>query len=326
MEFICLNYTDDHVKTFLSENDLNIRFSSIKKIYYNYCRPYLPIKLRQMLQKKIRSDVSYNSNFIFDDLVNYLLGTKSVTELIERLYPFNCNSALVLTHDIETERGFEFIPKVLELEEKYNFKSSWNIVPYKYKIDPNILDILHKRGHEIGIHGFNHDGKLYYSKKNFENRVPYINEALKKYGAVGFRSPMVHRNLAWLQKLDVIYDASCFDYDPFQPFPGGTGAIWPFMVGNLVELPYTLPQDHTIFYILKQKDISIWKNKVDWLVQNHGMILSLTHPDYLLEKDHLKIYEELLAYLSELKGVWHCLPKEIAKHFKKNIFSSDTNI
>ena len=45
------------------------------------------------------------------------------------------------------------------------------------------------------------------------------------------------------------------------------------------------------------------------------MILALTHPDYLIEKDHLRLYEELLAYLAEQKMVWHCLPKEIAKHF-----------
>ncbi len=323
MEYIHLDSVDKNIENYLSENNLEITFSSIKKIYYKYCRPILPIKLRQILQEKVRSNVRYNDNFIFDELVKYLQNSVSFSDKVTKLFPNDYKNAIVLTHDVETEKGFEFIPKVIELEEKYNFKSSWNIIPHKYKINNDVLEEIRKKGHEIGIHGYNHDGKLYYSKKIFDKRVPYINEAIEKYHAVGFRSPMVHRNLNWLQQLNILYDASCFDYDPFQPFPGGTGSIWPFMAGKFIELPYTLPQDHIMFYVLKQKNISIWKNKIDWLVYNHGMILALIHPDYLMEKEHFKLYEELLAYLSELKNTWHCLPKEIATYFKKNIFFSD---
>jgi peptidoglycan/xylan/chitin deacetylase (PgdA/CDA1 family) len=179
--------------------------------------------------------------------------------------------------------------------------------------------LIRDSGNEIGIQGYNHDGKLYYSEKIFTERAEYINRALKEYQAVGFRSPMVQRNLSWLQKLDIEYDASCFDYDPFQPFPGGTGSIWPFQAGKLIELPYTMPQDHVLFYILREKSSTIWKNKAYWIAKNHGVILMLTHPDYLKEKDHLKYYEETLQYLSTFKNVWHCLPHELAAHFRIQI-------
>ena len=185
--------------------------------------------------------------------------------------------------------------------------------------------MLRNNGFEIGIHGYNHDGKLYMSKKIFNKRVPFINDALKRFGATGFRSPMVHRNLEWLQSLDIEYDASCFDYDPFQPFPGGTGSIWPFMAGKFIELPYTLPQDHTLFYVLKVKGIDIWKNKIDWIVNNNGVVLVLTHPDYLMEKNNIQHYEELLKYLQVIKNSWHCLPNELAKHIKKIIEVNNKN-
>jgi hypothetical protein len=158
---------------------------------------------------------------------------------------------------------------------------------------------------------------LYYSEKIFRERASYINKALKKYGAVGFRSPMVHRNLLWLQQLDIEYDASCFDYDPFQPIPGGTGSIWPFIAGKFVELPYTIPQDHTLFYILNKKDISIWQKKADWVVSNRGVVLTLTHPDYLMKKNHLHLYEQFLQYLAQIQDTWHCLPKEMAAWWMK---------
>ena len=310
------------VNNYLYENDFALKFSFKKKIYYKVIRPIIPLFIRHWIQEFYNSKINFNKDFIWIELVKFLQNDKKVWgNFIRGLYPESYSNVIILTHDVENQKGFDFIPRVIELEKKYNYKSSWNLVPFKYNITDDIIDEIRKNGDEIGIHGYNHDGKLYYSPKIFNKRVPYINEAIEKYGAVGFRSPMVHRNLEWLQQLNIVYDASCFDYDPFQPFPGGTGSIWPFIVGKFVELPYTLPQDHTLFYVLKVKDIAIWKNKIDWLVQNNGMILALTHPDYLRERDNIKYYEELLAYLSEIKNGWRCLPKDIAMYWS-NKFGS----
>ncbi len=248
IKFFDNNLLDGKIKNRLIENDFENRFSLKQKVYYNFIRPLIPISVRQKLQEKLNAGVEWKKDFIDDSLVNEITSLQS-DKITNLKYKQGKDCAIVLTHDVEEQQGFDFIPRVIELEEKYGFKSSWNIVPYKYKIDDGILKLIRNAGHEIGIHGYNHDGKLYYSEKIFNERVQYINKALKKYGAVGFRSPMVHRNLKWLQKLDIEYDASCFDYDPFQPFPGGTGSIWPFIAGKFVELPYTLPQDHTLFYV-----------------------------------------------------------------------------
>lgn len=297
---------------FLLENGFANKFTLSHKIYYNIIRKLLPYELRRYFQNKALKNINYVPNFIYDELLKYI----EPFILNKFVYKNNAHTAVVLTHDVEEKEGFNFIPKVIELEEKYGFKSSWNIVPYKYKVDYGIINLIKENGHEIGIHGYNHDGKLYYSEKIFNERSKYINEALKKFDAVGFRSPMVHRNLKWLQKLNIEYDASCFDYDPFQPFPGGTGSIWPFIAGKFVELPYTLPQDHTLLYVLKRKDISIWINKAKWVAENKGTILVLTHPDYLKENNYLELYEELLKYLKSFKSAWYCLPKELARWWK----------
>ncbi|MDQ7818402.1 MAG: hypothetical protein RDU14_15350 [Melioribacteraceae bacterium] len=303
---------------YLLENGFDNEFSVKQKIYYSIIRPILPITIRKQLQEKVNSRIEWENNFINDDFVQELHKDKVISEAFTTFkYEGGKGSVIVLTHDVEEQHGFDFIPEVIELEEKYGFKSSWNIIPYKYKIDDGIINFIMQNGHEVGIHGYNHDGKLYYSEKIFNERVPYINKALKKYDAVGFRSPQVHRNLVWLQKLDIQYDASCFDYDPFQPFPGGTGSIWPFIAGKFVELPYTLPQDHTLFYVLNQKDISIWKNKANWIANNSGVILSLTHPDYLKEKNHLALYEEFLQYLRTFEDAWYCLPRELSDWWKQ---------
>ncbi len=308
---------DELINKYLLENNNVSSFLLKQKIYYNIIRPILPIKLRQRLQKEYNSAIILKENFIFDELVNLVKSQTNFDLLKKNLYPANNTAAFILTHDVEELTGFKNIPKIIDLEQNLGFKSSWNIVPYKYPLDSGIINTILEAGHEIGIHGYNHDGKLYYSEKIFNERVPLINQAIKKYSAVGFRSPQVHRNLLWLQKLDIKYDASCFDYDPYQPFPGGTGSIWPFTVGKFIELPYTLPQDHTLFYVLQKKDFSIWKSKCEWLIKNNGTVLSLTHPDYLIDEQNFNVYKEFLLYLKSLKNIWHCLPKEMVEWWRR---------
>ena len=71
-----------------------------------------------------------------------------------------------------------------------------------------------------------------------------------EFGAVGFRAPLTIRNPEWMQALNIEYDLSFFDTDPFEPIPGGTMSIWPFFTGHFVELPYTLVQDYTLVSVL----------------------------------------------------------------------------
>ena len=92
-------------------------------------------------------------------------------------------------------------------------------------------------------------------------------------------------NLEWLKELNVLYDASTFDTDPFEPQPDGANTIFPFWVGRsdgsgYVELPYTLPQDSTLFLVLGEKTNDIWKRKLDWVARHGGLALVNVHPDY----------------------------------------------
>lgn len=71
-----------------------------------------------------------------------------------------------------------------------------------------------------------------------------------------------------------------------------------------VELPYTLPQDSTVFVLMAEQDIHIWKSKLDWIVKCGGMALVNVHPDYAdfggkrkeVGKYLVRYYEEFLGY------------------------------
>ncbi|MCZ6775317.1 MAG: hypothetical protein O7D34_02530, partial [Ignavibacteria bacterium] len=116
------------------------------------------------------------------------------------------------------------------------------------------------------------------------------------------------------------------DTDPYEPQAGGCCTIWPFFIGNLVELPITMPQDHTLFEILGQKDISIWKEKADWIERNGGLILINVHPDYMVSEERLRLYESLLIHMKEKSNMYQALPRDIAAWWRDRNSSCLRNI
>jgi hypothetical protein len=244
-------------------------------------------------------------------------------------WPDGKKFALVLTHDVDTARGQERCYHLMELEEQLGFRSVFNFVPERYSVSMKLRKDLVKHGFEVGVHGLNHDGKLFRSRKIFSERSNKINHYLKAWGAIGFRSPAMHHNLEWIHDLDIKYDMSTFDVDPFEPQSEGVATIFPFWVANhsnnhgYVELPYTLPQDFTLFILMREKTIDIWKNKLDWIAQHGGMALLNTHPDYMSfnsddlvsEEYYAYNYENFLLYIKKsYKGeYWHVLPKDISR-------------
>ncbi|MBN1846624.1 MAG: hypothetical protein JW810_13130, partial [Sedimentisphaerales bacterium] len=202
-------------------------------------------------------------------------------------WPDNKRFALILTHDVDSITGQENCPALMELEERCGFRSGFYFVPEKYPLDHDLLRQVPARGFELGLHGLRHDGFLYASREIFNRRARRINRYLHRWRAVGFRSPSMHHVLDWLGQLDIEYDCSTADIDPFEPQPLMLGTIWPCTIpcprgtGSFVELPYTLPQDFTLFGMLGESSIAVWKAKLDWIAERGGMALLLTHPDYM---------------------------------------------
>ena len=239
-------------------------------------------------------------------------------------WPAQRRFALVLTHDVETATGQAFVHRVADLEERLGFRSSFNFVAEDYRLDHGLIADLRARGFEIGLHGCKHDGRLFSSRRTFVQRARRINEHLKALGAAGFRSPLTHRQPAWMQDLDIQYDLSFFDSDPYEPVSGGVMTIWPFRMGRFVELPYTLAQDHTLFWVLGERTPRLWLEKLDFVRAHCGLALLNTHPDYLKTPGCGRLYEALLDRLQLLADdFWHALPGEVARWWAGRADSSN---
>jgi len=303
------------------------KMSLPKKIYYDL-KPFLPRPLTKLLRRIYGKGGNMPIGwpvedryvrFLWETLRQLLILSGKERIFFRNFWPANYAYALVLTHDIETEKGQAQVRKIVELETEYGFRSSFNFVPERYKLDLKLIQDLQDRGFEVGIHGLKHDGKLFSSKRIFDRRIKKINQYLRKFNSVGFRAPLTHRNPYWMQSLQVEYDLSFFDTDPFEPMPGGTMSIWPFMMGAFVELPYTLPQDYTLIEVLNDKSPKVWLDKAEFIAEHFGMVLLNSHPDYLLSMDNWDIYAGFLREMKYRGGYWHALPKDVAAWWRDRL-------
>jgi hypothetical protein len=244
-------------------------------------------------------------------------------------WPQGRQFAFVLTHDVESAAGVAKCRQLMDVEKKWGFHSSFNFIPEgSYRISRDFREGLAQSGFEVSLHDLYHDGTLYRSRNEFARSATRINEYLKEWGAAGFRSGFMFHNLEWLHDLDIEYDTSTFDTDPFEPQPDGAGTIFPFWKEGprgqgYVELPYTLPQDSTLFLLLGERTPAIWQEKTDWLAGKGGMVLLNVHPDYVGFSDApprfdtypVGFYEQFLKYVREKHGMalWNPLPRELAR-------------
>lgn len=298
---------------------------TIRKTYY-YFKPFIPRNIQIWLRRRMIRHKRRICSAVWP-----------IDELASRPpdnwkgWPEGKKFALILTHDVDTARGQERCLQLMKMEEALGFRSSFNFVPERYDVEPRIRRHIMELGFEVGVHGLNHDGKLFQSEELFKERCTRINHYIQEWNAVGFRSPAMLHNLEWIHGLNIEYDGSTFDTDPFEPQSDGVGTIFPFSVHNqtnprgYIELPYTIPQDFTVFILMKEEEGEIWEKKLDWIASNGGMALLNTHPDYMdfsgrnsdIEEYPAEYYSNFLEYIKKkYEGqYWHVLPREMARYW-----------
>jgi glycosyltransferase involved in cell wall biosynthesis len=298
------------------------------RLYYQL-KPYLPWRFRMALRRMMARRTLREFKDVWP--INAAIGQ---TPVGWPGWPEGKKFAFVLTHDVEGPAGLAKCRQLVQLEQSLGFRSSFNFIPEgDYSVSRKLREDLTASGFEVGVHDLQHDGKLYESRRIFSEKARRINQYLAEWGAVGFRSGFMLHNLEWLQDLNVSYDTSTFDTDPFEPQPDGIGTIFPFWVprpagGGYVELPYTLPQDSTLFLLLKENSTAIWQQKLDWIVEHGGMAMLNVHPDYLRFENEAsgpqlfpaEFYRKFLQLVkSKYAGLyWHVLPKEVASYVVQN--------
>jgi len=300
-------------------------------IYYAL-RPFLPVRFRRHLQRmRLRqsrksSFPHWPVDFSVEDIEEQLLylglraeGRANVPFVW--FWPRSFRACAIFTHDVETAAGLSFCPELMDLNDSFGIKSSFQLIPEKrYTVSDAVLTGIRDRGFEINVHDLNHDGHLYSDRYEFLRRAEKINHYSRSFGAKGFRAGAMYRNLDWYEAFEFSYDMSVPNVGHLEAQAGGCCTVRPYFIGDIVELPLTTTQDYSLFHILGDYSIDLWKQQIHAILERHGLISFIVHPDYILERKARETYTQLLRYLSELREeekLWIPRPGEVADWWRQ---------
>jgi hypothetical protein len=309
----------------LGNGNLFLESDFSRRLYY-FFRDYLPFSIRRRLQKIYFRDwkelpfPAWPVDFTVDKLHEAYLqlfmeatGRKRVPFIW--FWPEGAPSCLILTHDVETRTGRDFTSRLMDLDDSYGIKASFQVIPEKrYEVPDEYVSEIRSRGFEFNVHDLNHDGCLYLEHKEFLRRAARINAYIHRYESRGFRAGSMYRNQDWYDAFDFSFDMSVPNVAHLDPMHGGCCTVMPYFVGKIVELPVTTSQDYTLFHILNDYSIDLWKQQTALIGRKNGLISVLTHPDYLFEERARHVYSSLLEHVRTMidrEKIWVALPGDV---------------
>ena len=305
--------------------------SSLSKPYY-LIRPLLPVGIRRHLQKfylrgwdKIAFP-RWPVDCSIDNLLERLLVLTLRATGADRIpfiwfWPDGHKGCALMTHDVETEIGRDFCSTLMDIDDSFGIKASFQIVPEeRYSLPAGFINEIRRRQHEIAIHDLNHDGHLYKNRAQFVERAAKINAYGREFKTGGFRGAVLYRKQVWYDELGFAYDMSVPNVAHLDPQRGGCCTVMPYFIGKILEIPVTTIQDYTLFNILNDYSMQIWKQQTDIIVRKFGLMSFIIHPDYVIEPRARAVYMELLQHLADLRekaSVWVTTPSEVNRWWRQ---------
>ncbi|MFZ0883833.1 MAG: polysaccharide deacetylase family protein [Candidatus Acidiferrales bacterium] len=302
----------------------------VRKIYYLF-REFLPVSLRRHLQRAYFRDwkelpfpawpVDFTVDTLHEEFLRLLMETSGVKKVpFIWFWPEGANNCVMMTHDVETSLGRDFTRQLMDVDDSYGIKASFQVIPEKrYEVRDEYVREIRSRGFEFNVHDLNHDGHLYQERAEFLRRAARINGYLRQYETQGFRAGSMYRNQEWYDSFDFSYDMSVPNVAHLEPLRGGCCTVMPYFIGKVLELPLTTAQDYSLFHILHYYSIELWKQQLALIKERNGLMSFICHPDYLVDTSAREVYESLLDYLRHMiasEGLWLALPGEVNRWWR----------
>jgi hypothetical protein len=314
-----------------ARNENSALYATVSAMYYGV-RPILPVGVRKYLQRVHLMGwdqipfphwpVDRSVDELFELLMLFTLKAQKVERVpFIWFWPDGAPSAAIMTHDVETSLGRDFCGTMMDIDAAYGIKASLQVVPEnRYEVTSAYLDSITKRGFEVAVQDLNHDGRLYKNRQQFVERVAKINSYRRQWAAEGFRAAVLYRRQEWFKDLEFSYDMSIPNVAHLDPQRGGCCTVMPYFIGDLLEIPVTTTQDYTLFHILKDYKADLWKTQIDLIMEKHGLLSFIVHPDYIIAERERKVFEALLSRLAQLrrdKGLWIAMPGEVNRWWRQ---------
>jgi peptidoglycan/xylan/chitin deacetylase (PgdA/CDA1 family) len=191
---------------------------------------------------------------------------------------------VLITHDIDSPEGLRsLVDAFLPIEERAGARSTNYIVPCAWTPDEGAIGDLRRRGHEVGVHGFDHSNRTPFVDDNERGRrLDGPRGFVERHAAAGYRAPSLLRTRALLRGL-----ASRYQYDSSIPTSGGLFPVAnngcatarPFHVEGILEIPLSLPRDGSLRFLghTPGQILEMWIACSEAIARSGGVVVLLTH-------------------------------------------------
>ena len=214
---------------------------------------------------------------------------------------------VVLSHDLDSHLGLcNFLEHFAPLEEVVGARSV-NYVPARaWPLDRPRLQELLRRGHGIGVHGYDHSNRTAFaSDARLRKRLDAMRPLREEYGATGYRAPSLLRTRRLLHALaaDFAYDSSMPTAGGRFPTPNnGCASARPFVCEGLRELPLSMPRDGSLLFLGHEPAdiLTLWKSCAASIAASGGVVVHLNHcePRFSGNPVMLGIYRDFLEFIA----------------------------
>jgi peptidoglycan-N-acetylglucosamine deacetylase len=218
------------------------------------------------------------------------------------------------------------LPRILDLLDRQSIPASFYIPAMSAALHPQMIqDILKRKRHEIGVHGWMHEnlptiGDAAKEEQLLTQSIDYLTKATGKR-PVGFRAPawaFSQFTLDQIRKAGFLYDSSFMAMDePYELLANGQKS-------GMIELPINWIADDYPYYEPEasgslpdpQLVFDIYKGEFDAAYQEHSLFILTMHPHITGHRSRIAALEKLVAYMKQKPGVWFATLEEVADYVK----------
>lgn len=231
---------------------------------------------------------------------------------------------VLLTHDLDSAEGLENLAtRFLDMEENAGARSTNYVVPCAWPLDHGLLAEVHRRGHSIGIHGYDHSNRTPFAPpQELERRLSAARPLMERYRIEGYRAPSLVRTRRLMESLagHYVHDSSIPTSGGLFPTPNnGCASARPFRIGKLIEIPLSMPRDGSLRFLGHGPDeiLELWVRCAERISRSGGVVVLLTHCEnrFSGNPEMLRAYHGFLDHISSSERFAWSVPSEVARAF-----------
>jgi peptidoglycan/xylan/chitin deacetylase (PgdA/CDA1 family) len=219
------------------------------------------------------------------------------------------------------------LPRILDLLDRQRIPATFFIPAMSSILHPEMVpEILKRKRHEIGVHGWVHEelpmiGDAAKEERLITQSIDYLTTVTGKR-PVGFRAPSWEfspSTLDHILKAGFLYDTSLMAMDePYEVISNEKPA-------GLIELPINWILDDYPYYEpdaagslpLADEVFKVYKHEFDGAYQERTLFVLTMHPHITGHRSRIVALEELITYMKSKPGVWFATLAQIANYVKQ---------